>query len=40
VRWWHAHPDVQRTDLVRASMDALWNGLGGLERGEAFVASS
>jgi AcrR family transcriptional regulator len=39
VRWWHAHPDVPRTDLVRASMDALWNGLGGLERGEAFVAS-
>ncbi len=37
VRWWRAHPGVEREELVRASMDALWRGLGGLERGEALA---
>jgi AcrR family transcriptional regulator len=39
VRWWRAHPDVEREELVRAAMDALWRGLGGLERGEALAGS-
>jgi AcrR family transcriptional regulator len=38
VRWWRAHPTVTRQELVKASMDALWSGLGGLERGEALAA--
>jgi AcrR family transcriptional regulator len=37
VKWWHAHPAVPRIELTQASMDALWSGLGGLERDEAFV---
>jgi AcrR family transcriptional regulator len=38
VRWWQAHPDVPRDELVEAAMAALWTGLGGLERGEAYAA--
>ena len=38
VRWWHAHPGVPRSELTQATMDALWSGLGGLERDEAFVS--
>ena len=30
VRWWHAHPQTSRAELVRAAMAALWDGLGGL----------
>ena len=37
VKWWHAHPGVPRIELTQALMDALWSGLGGLERDEAFV---
>jgi AcrR family transcriptional regulator len=29
VRWWHAHPEVPRGQLVRGVMVALWSGLGG-----------
>jgi hypothetical protein len=28
---------VPRIELTQALMDALWSGLGGLERDEAFV---
>jgi AcrR family transcriptional regulator len=36
VRWWHAHPDVTRQELVEAAMALMWTGIGGLERaGEA-----
>jgi AcrR family transcriptional regulator len=38
VVWWRAHPDVEREELVRAAMDALWTGLGGLQRSEAAAA--
>jgi AcrR family transcriptional regulator len=34
VRWWHAHPEVEREQLVAAAMGLMWTGLGGLERGE------
>jgi AcrR family transcriptional regulator len=37
VKWWRAHPAVPRIELTQALMDALWSGLGGLERDEAFV---
>jgi AcrR family transcriptional regulator len=37
VRWWHAHPDVEREQLVIAAMDLLWTGISGLERGECWV---
>jgi AcrR family transcriptional regulator len=37
VRWWHAHPDVEREQLVLAAMDLLWTGISGLERGEYRV---
>ncbi len=40
VRWWQAHPDVPREELVQAAMDVIWTGLGGLERGEACAVSS
>ena len=33
VRWWHAHPDVEREQLVDAAMAVLWTGVRGLERG-------
>ena len=36
VRWWHAHPDVEREQLVTAAMALLWTGIGGLERGECW----
>jgi AcrR family transcriptional regulator len=32
VRWWRAHPEVTRADLVEAAMTALWTGVEGLER--------
>lgn len=32
VRWWRAHPDVSRAQLVEGTMAALWDGLGGFER--------
>lgn len=31
VRWWRAHPDVQREQLVAGLMVALWDGLGDFE---------
>jgi AcrR family transcriptional regulator len=31
VRWWHAHPDVTRAELVEAAMALLWTGVSGLE---------
>ena len=34
VRWWHAHPDVAREELVTAAMGLMWTGIGGLERGD------
>lgn len=40
VRWWQSHPDVPREEVVEAAMAALWTGLGGLERGEAFAAQT
>ena len=36
VRWWHAHPDVEREQLVTAAMGLMWTGLGGLERGDPW----
>lgn len=36
VRWWHAHPDVEREQLVTAVMGLMWTGLGGLERGDPW----
>jgi AcrR family transcriptional regulator len=32
ARWWHAHPDVPRAELVDAVMVALWSGFGAAER--------
>jgi AcrR family transcriptional regulator len=32
ARWWHAHPDVPRAELVDAVMVALWSGFGLAER--------
>jgi AcrR family transcriptional regulator len=37
ARWWHAHPDVPRGEMVRAVMAALWTGMGAAERGEPWV---
>lgn len=37
ARWWHAHPDVPRVQMVRAVMAALWTGMGAAERGEPWV---
>lgn len=37
ARWWHAHPDVPRDEMVRAAMAALWTGMGAAERGESWV---
>ncbi|HUB73208.1 MAG TPA: helix-turn-helix domain-containing protein [Solirubrobacteraceae bacterium] len=34
VRWWQAHPQVAREQLVRAAMALMWSGIGALERGE------
>jgi len=36
VRWWHAHPEVDRRQLVTAAMGLMWTGIGGLERGEPW----
>ena len=30
-RWWQAHPDVTRAEIVDAAMAALWTGFGGLQ---------
>lgn len=38
VRWWRAHPDVDRAEVAKATTDALWTGLGGLARGEALTS--
>ena len=32
VRWWQAHPEVERAELVEATMVTLWTGLGAAER--------
>jgi AcrR family transcriptional regulator len=32
ARWWQAHPEVPRAELVEAAMTALWTGLGVAER--------
>ena len=32
VRWWHAHPEVERGQVLEAAVKALWNGLEGLEK--------
>ena len=32
VRWWQAHPEVDRADVLEAAMTALWTGVEGLER--------
>ncbi len=40
VRWWHAHPDVGREQLVVAAMDLLWTGISGLERGESWAQAA
>jgi AcrR family transcriptional regulator len=32
ARWWQAHPEVPRGELVEATMTALWTGLGVAER--------
>lgn len=40
ARWWHAHPDVPRAEMVRATMAALWTGMGAAERGEPWVEGS
>lgn len=31
VRWWLAHPDVDRDTVVEAAMTSLWSGVSGLE---------
>jgi AcrR family transcriptional regulator len=40
ARWWHAHPDVPRGEMVRAAMAALWTGMGAAERGEPWVSDT
>jgi hypothetical protein len=35
ARWWHAHPEVPRPELVEAVMVALWSGFGVAERDPA-----
>lgn len=37
ARWWQAHPEVPRDELVEGTMRALWTGLGVAERGAARV---
>jgi AcrR family transcriptional regulator len=39
VRWWQAHPQVTREQLVNAAMALMWSGIGGLERGEAWSSA-
>lgn len=34
VRWWRAHPEATREQLVSAAMALMWTGIGGLEREE------
>jgi AcrR family transcriptional regulator len=31
ARWWQAHPQVTRAEIVESSMAALWTGFGGLQ---------
>jgi hypothetical protein len=31
ARWWQAHPEVGRAEIVEAAMAALWTGFGGLQ---------
>jgi AcrR family transcriptional regulator len=31
ARWWRAHPDVTRAELVDGAIAALWTGFGGLQ---------
>jgi AcrR family transcriptional regulator len=38
ARWWRAHPDVPRAEVVRAVMATLWTGMSAVERGEPWVA--
>jgi len=38
ARWWHAHPEVTRPELVTAAMAVLWTGMGAVDRGEAWVS--
>jgi AcrR family transcriptional regulator len=35
VAWWNAHPEVDRSQLVEATMAVLWDGLSELERGSS-----
>lgn len=37
ARWWHAHPDVSREEMVQAVMAVLWTGMGSVDRGEPWV---
>jgi AcrR family transcriptional regulator len=39
VRWWRAHPHVDRAEVSKATTDALWTGLGGLAAGGALTGS-
>jgi AcrR family transcriptional regulator len=34
ARWWQAHPEVTREELVEAAVAALWTGLGVAERSQ------
>lgn len=31
ARWWQAHPEVSREEIVAAAMAALWTGFGGMQ---------
>jgi AcrR family transcriptional regulator len=39
ARWWHAHPEVSREEIVGAVMAALWTGMGAVDRHEPWVAA-
>lgn len=38
ARWWHAHPDVTRPEMVTAAMAVLWTGMSSVDRGEPWAA--
>ncbi len=37
ARWWRAHPETPRAEMVRAITATLWTGMGAAERGEPWV---
>jgi AcrR family transcriptional regulator len=39
ARWWHAHPDVTRHEMVTAAMAVLWTGMGAVDRDEPWLSA-